>query len=468
MFIQQFYTNCLAEAAYYIESNGEAAVIDPLRDTEGFETLAKERGATIKYVFETHFHADFVSGHLNLARTSGAKIVYGPKAEAEYDILVAEDMQEFPLGDIKIQVLHTPGHTLESSCFLVIDEKGEKHSVFTGDTLFIGDVGRPDLAVKSDLSREDLARFLYRSIQEKLLPLDDEVIVYPGHGAGSQCGKSLSSKTQSTIGEQKKENYALQVSSEEEFIQKVTDGLNTPPQYFPKNAVINKTGYVLNMDDILDKCQPQSPSQLDYFMKNSEGIVLDSRTPKLFSTSHIPGSLNVGLDGFFAVWVGTLVEDLSTPIFLVTEEGKELETAKRLARVGYENIVGFLNGGVETWGKEGFELSLVKNMCPAIFRDLKTKSTVLDVRTPSEYEQGHYEGAFNVPLAELPTLLKGMNPDEHYYLYCKSGYRSVIASSILKRSGFEKITNVKKGYEGIMDTSKVCCCAMAQQMKKES
>lgn len=459
MYIKQLYTNCLAEAAYYIESNGEAAVIDPLRETEPYLELAKERKAKVKYVFETHFHADFISGHVDLAQKTGAKIIYGPNAEANYDITVAKDGQHFDLGGVNIKVLHTPGHTLESSCFLLLDEQGKEHAIFTGDTLFIGDVGRPDLAVSSSLSRENLAKFLYRSINEKLLTLNDDVIVYPGHGAGSQCGKSLAKETQSTIGEQKKYNYALQTTSENDFVKQVLEGLSTPPQYFPKNARINKQG-ANNLDEILRKAN--RPLSVDAFLEEKEkskAIIIDTRPVSTFSLGFIPGSINIGLEGFFAVWAGTLIENLDTPILLVTDEGKEKETTIRLARVGYENVIGFLRGGFMEWQKAEKKEESIDNCCPVDFKTNISDKLILDVRTNGEYDDGHVENAQNIPLSELATRLSELDKSTTYYVYCKSGYRSMIASSLLKRNGFNQVINVKKGYQGITDPKRVCCCS---------
>lgn len=458
MYVKQLYTNCLAEATYYIESNGEAAIIDPLRETEPYLKLAEERGAKIKYIFETHFHADFVSGHVDLAAKTGAKIVYGPTAAAEYDILVAEDEQTFPLGDGAIKVLHTPGHTMESSCFLLVNEEGINQAVFTGDTLFVGDVGRPDLAVKTDLSREDLARFLYNSINEKLLTLDDGITVYPGHGAGSQCGKALGSENQTTIGEQKHNNYALKASSEEEFVKLVTDGLNLPPQYFPKNAQINKRGYE-SLDAVLERANnPLNADEFAMAMTTENTLVIDSRSPQEFSAGYVSGAISVGLEGFFAVWVGTLVENLNTPILLVTDKGMEQETALRLARVGYENVVGYLDGGFETWKSAGKTFDMINNVCPADFSKEMNTSTILDVRNKGEYEAGHLDNAINIPLADLQSHLSELTNTEVYSVHCKTGYRSMIASSILKKNGFDHIVNVKKGYEGIVDPANTCCC----------
>lgn len=451
MYIKQLYTGCLAEAAYYIESNGEAAIIDPLRETAPYLELAASRGATIKYVLETHFHADFVSGHLDLARKTGATIVYGPGASAAFDIHVAQDNEKLALGDLTIEVLHTPGHTQESSCFLLLDKNQQPHSVFTGDTLFIGDVGRPDLAVKSDLSREDLAGMLFDSLSQKLLTLPDSVIVYPGHGAGSQCGKFMSDETESTIGDQKLTNYALQPMSREDFVKVVTDGLLAPPQYFPKNAVINKTGY-----ESIDEVMTRNLSLLtatDFHQQMEGAIILDSRSKEDFAKAHIDGSMNIGLDGDFAVWVGTLIENLNEPIVLVTPEGREEETVLRLARVGYENVRGILKGGIEAWSKAGFINSELESTCPTCFMHHKFEPVegILDVRKVSEAEGGIVQNAVNIPLAELPSKMADLDPNTVWYVYCLSGYRATTAISLLKRAGFQHLIHVEGGYKGLKE-----------------
>jgi hydroxyacylglutathione hydrolase len=462
MFIQQLYTKCLAEATYYIESNGEAAIVDPLRETKPYLELAASRNATIKYVFETHFHADFVSGHIDLAEAADAKIIYGPTAVAGYDIVVAEDDEIFPLGNIMIKVLHTPGHTLESSCFLVIDENGKEHSVFTGDTLFIGDVGRPDLAVKTDLSREDLARHLYRSINSKLLTLDDDTVVFPGHGAGSQCGKNLSDEKASTIGNQKRYNYALQEDTEDGFVKAVTDGLNSPPQYFPKNATINKRGYESFESVLKRSLNPLDPLDFLDQMFDTDAIVIDTREEEPFSSGHVPGAYFFGLNGSFAVWVGTLITDLNTQILLVTDPGKEEEAITRLARVGYDNVIGYLNGGYHGWESVSIKSNEVENICPVNFRKQEIQENVIDVRTPEEVETGTWEGALNIPLKELQSRLSELDESTKYYIYCRSGYRSMMACSILLKNDFNNLVNVKDGYLGIMDPSAICSCAITK------
>jgi len=462
MHIRQLYTNCLAEAAYYIESNGEAAIIDPLRETQPYLDLATKRNAKIKYVFETHFHADFVSGHVDLAKATGAQIIYGPTAQADYDITVAEDEQEFPLGKINLKILHTPGHTMESSCIVAIDEHGKEYAVFTGDTLFIGDVGRPDLAVSASISRDDLAAKLFHSLHNKVLTLPDEVKVFPGHGAGSQCGKNLSSETVSTIGEQKKFNYALQENTEEGFVKVVTAGLQAPPQYFPKNAQINKRGYG-NINELLKKAN--QPLDVNEFRRKiaKDTLIIDTRSSPLFCQSHIPQSINISLEGFFAVWVGTLIENMRTPILLVTSRNQEEETILRLARVGYENVIGYLKGGFESWEEAKLPLETIPTIPAAEFRNLPPSSAaIIDVRRSDEFEEGHWDGAINIPLAELPELKIILNADKHHYLYCKSGYRSGIAASLLQKSGFKMVENVEGGFDAINDFAGSSCCILPQ------
>lgn len=454
LYIEQMYTGCLAEAAYYVESGGEVAIIDPMRETEPYLSKARERGATIRYVFETHFHADFVSGHLDLARQSGARIVYGPGAETAFESIVAKDGQEFELGRVRIKVLHTPGHTPESSCYLLYDENGKETAVFTGDTLFIGEVGRPDLAIKSDLTREDLAGMLYDSLHNKLMPLPDHVLVYPAHGAGSACGKNISSERWSTIGAQKTTNYALQPMSKEEFIREVSTGILPPPQYFPKNALLNKTGYE-HIDQLLD--ERTKPLDLAAFKQAMEAgaLVLDTRKPQEFGAQHIPGSINIGLDGSFASWVGTLIEDLQQPLLLITAPGREREATLRLARVGYTNSQGYLQGGISTWKAAGEPTDRIPSVQPAEFEQIwhTQRPLVLDVRKPTEYQARHLREAISFPLDYLNAHLHELDPAKQYYLHCKSGYRSMVAASILKRHGFRQLVNVDKGIEGIAQTS---------------
>jgi hydroxyacylglutathione hydrolase len=457
MYIQQIYTKCLSESTYYIESNGEAAIIDPLRDINPYHRLAETRNCKIKYIFETHFHADFVSGHIDLAKTTGAQIIFGPSAKAKYEITIAKDYQDFKLGEITIKVLHTPGHTMESSCFLVIDKNGKEYAVFTGDTLFIGDVGRPDLAVTSNLSKEDLARYLYHSINEKLIVLDDSTIVYPAHGAGSQCGKNMSNELFSTIGNQKKFNYALKLKTEESFIKTVLEGLTNPPQYFPKNARINKEGYQ-PIEDILKKADnPLNANSFKKKMNEEDIVILDTRQASIFSAGFIPGSINIGLEGSFAVWIGTLFENPDTNFLLVTEKGKEEETVIRLSRVGYENVGGYLKGGFDAWKSSGESSLKISNCCPVLLRMENSDKNIIDVRTVKEYSEGHIDAAENISLKTLEKSCKTLNKTSKYYVYCKSGYRSMIATSMLMAQGFQQVINVKKGYEGYNNKCDTCC-----------
>ena len=444
MYIEQLYTNCLAEAAYYIESDGVAAIIDPLRETRPYIELAKRRNAKIKYVFETHFHADFVSGHVDLAREACAVIVYGPTAEAGFDILVAKDNEEFILGSIILKVLHTPGHTMESSCFLLKDENGNDHAVFTGDTLFVGDVGRPDLAVKSDLTREDLAGLLYNSLNIKLKTLADNVIVYPAHGAGSACGKNIGKETFSTIGQQKKYNYALQATSKEEFVSAVLDGLTDPPKYFFMDALLNKNGYS-RIDELMKK-NTIALSILEFTKEIEKGaLVLDTRDADIFEKGFISGSVNIGLSGQYAPWVGAII-DANKPLVLIAEEGKEAEAILRLARVGYENIHGYLKGGIKEWENTGNSIDNVVGIDPADFvKTIKQDDKIIDVRNQGEWETGIIEGATLISLNNLENELSLLDKTKHYYIHCAGGYRSMMASSLMKKNGFTKITNVRGG-----------------------
>jgi len=454
MKVEQLYTGCLAEAAYYIESNGEAAIIDPLRETEPYLKKLEERGAKLKYILETHFHADFVSGHIDLAKKTGATIVFGPTALAEYDIHVAKDGEDLKLGDVTIKVLHTPGHTMESSTFLLVDENGKDYGIFTGDTLFIGDVGRPDLAVKTDLSREDLARHLYDSIQNKIMPLADDVIVYPGHGKGSACGKNMSDETTDTLGNQKEKNYALQPMEKEEFVEKVVDGLTPPPQYFPKNAVLNKMGYE-SFDSVIEKgLKALDPNTFEDLANAHDALIIDTRLPEEFVAGFIPNSIFIGVEGSFASWVGTLVIDLKQPILFIADEGKEEEVVTRLSRVGYDNTIGFLKGGIEAWKTAGKELDYIQSINPHAFAGLveKTKMpTIVDVRRYSEFNQGHLLNANNIPLDYINDNMARFNREEEYYVHCAGGYRSVVMASILKSRGFEKVVNIEEGFGGLQE-----------------
>lgn len=453
MFIKQLYTGCISEAAYYIESNGIAAVIDPLRDIESYLALANERNARIQYIFETHFHADFVSGHLDLAAVTGATIVYGPNTVTKYPVHIAKDLEIFKLGQISIQVLHTPGHTLESSCYLLKDEEGNNKAIFTGDTLFVGDVGRPDLSQKSnELTMNDLAGMLYESLHQKIMPLEDEVVVYPAHGAGSSCGKSLGAETFSTIGVQKSSNYALQAESKEAFINAVTEGLNTPPAYFPINAIINKEGYS-SLESILEKSM-QALSIKDFKEKLADNpIILDTRHPDRFMQGFVPGAINIGLNGRFAEWAGSLLP-FTQPIVLVTEVGNEKESIIRLSRVGLDNVIGYLTGGFEAWQNAGETIDLIIDVeADELAMDLPFDENlvIVDVRRETEYANEHVKEAINIPLDQLTDPGSMANLDDHHniYIHCASGYRSVIAASMIKRQGIHNIRNVVGGIEAI-------------------
>lgn len=454
MYVEQLYTGCLAEAAYYIESNGEAAIIDPMREIEPYLEMLEERGAKLKYVLETHFHADFVSGHLDLAKQTGAKLIFGPTASPNYSSYIAEDGERFELGKIEIQVLHTPGHTMESTTYLLIDENGKDHAVFTGDTLFIGDVGRPDLAVKSDLTKEDLAGLLFESLQNKILPLADEVIVYPAHGAGSQCGKNLSSETVSTIGEQRKFNYALQPMTKQQFVEVVTDGIADPPAYFPENARINREGYQ-NIDEVLKR--NLNPLALEKFEEaiNEGALVLDTRHENLFEKGSLKYSVNIPLNGQYAVWVGSLIP-IDREIVLITEPGKEHESVLRLARVGFENVLGYLEGGVETWEKSGKAVQTVTSIEPEeMLKYADIGYEILDVRRSTEAETEHVSGAINISLVDLENRLEELDKDGKYLVHCAGGYRSMIAASILTNSGFKNLINIHGGFSKIKQVENV-------------
>ncbi len=452
MYIQQLYTGCLSEAAYYIESEGEAAIIDPLRDIEEYLVLAKQRKATIKYIFETHFHADFVSGHLDLAQASGAPIVYGPTTETSFPIYRAHDGEIFSLGKITIEVLHTPGHTLESSCYLLREPNGDPYAIFTGDTLFVGDVGRPDLS-SGNLSQEELASMLYDSLQKKIMPLPDHVIIYPAHGAGSSCGKNLGPDTYSSLGEEKKNNYALRAITREAFVKSVTEGLNAPPQYFAVNARINKEGYE-SLDDIMEAgLNPLKVEAFKELIKDDNTICLDTRNSTEFTEGFVPGSISIGLDGRFAEWAGSLLP-FDKPIVLITEPGREKETVVRLARVGFAQISGYLEGGFATWKSSGEAIDLIVNIDVDEFAmDLPfdPKLIVVDVRRETEFADGHVPAARNTPLETLtdPGMMAEFNDSDNIYLHCAGGYRSIIASSLFKRQGIHNLHNIAGGWDEI-------------------
>ncbi|NLR94201.1 MBL fold metallo-hydrolase [Flammeovirga agarivorans] len=465
MKIEQIYTGCLAQGAYYIESKGEAVIIDPLRETKPYLEKATKEGAKIKYIFETHFHADFVSGHVSLAEETGAAIVFGPTAKTSYDAHIAEDGEVFNVGDITITVLHTPGHTQESSSFLLKDESGKDVALFSGDTLFIGDVGRPDLAVKSDLTQEDLAGLLFDSLRNKIMPLADDVVVYPAHGAGSACGKNMSKETHDTLGNQKKTNYALRADmTKAEFIKEVTTGLATPPQYFPKNVKLNKEGYE-NIDQILDRGNVALSPQLFEEIVNAEGaLMLDTRAPQTFKDGFIPNSINIGVKGGFAPWVGALIVDLKQPIVIIADEGSEEEVITRLSRVGYDNTLGYLEGGINSWKAAGKEVDSIESISADEFKSrLANDINVIDARKNSEYISEHIsnEKVVNKPLDHINTEWSDLDKEATYYIHCAGGYRSMIASSIMKSRGFDNIIDVKGGFKaikeaGIETTEYVC------------
>jgi glyoxylase-like metal-dependent hydrolase (beta-lactamase superfamily II)/rhodanese-related sulfurtransferase len=458
MFIKQLYTGCLSEAAYYIESNGEAVVIDPLRDIDAYLELANTRKSRIKYIFETHFHADFVSGHLDLAQATGAPIVYGPGTETNFPVHIAKDGETFKVGDLTIEVLHTPGHTLESSCYLLKDASGKNHCVFTGDTLFVGDVGRPDLAQKgNDITINDLAGMMYESIHSKLFPLDNDVIVYPAHGAGSSCGKNLGPNTHSTIGEEKQMNYAMRAATKEEFIKEVTDGIIAPPLYFPINAKINKEGYD-SLDEVL--VNGMKALSVDEFKKliNDNTIILDTRDANLFTQGFIPGSVSIGLEGRFAEWAGSLLS-FSSPMLLVTEPGKEKETIVRMARVGFDKVKGYLNGGFEAWKNAGEEIDLIIDVeADELMMDIPHDNNliVVDVRRETEFADGHLKNAINLPLNDMndPATMADFEDYQNLYVHCAGGYRSVIAASLLKKQGLHNLRNVLGGWAKIKEQEK--------------
>ncbi len=458
MKIEQIYTGCLAHGAYYIESNGEAAIVDPLREFAPYMERAAKDHAKFKYVLETHFHADFVSGHLDLAKASGAEIVFGPTAQPNFKAHVAADGELLPLGKIKIKVLHTPGHTMESSCFLVIDEQGKEHSVFTGDTLFIGDVGRPDLAQKGAITQEVLAGYLYDSLRTKVMTLSDEVIVYPGHGAGSACGKNMSNETTDTLGHQKRTNYALRANmTKEEFVKEVLTGLMPPPSYFPKNAAMNKMGYESFTDVLHRGIKPLTPEMFKVVAAETNALILDTRKPADFIKGFIPNAINIGLDGNFAPWVGALIPDLKQEILLVCEPGNEQEAITRLSRVGYDYTIGYLEGGFDAWKSAKMELDEIESVSADKLSDQlqKDKNTpVLDVRKQSEYNAEHLLLAVNGPLDFINDSMTKIDKNRKTYVHCAGGYRSVIFISILKARGFTNLVNVEGGFKALKDSGK--------------
>ncbi|WP_292010420.1 MBL fold metallo-hydrolase [Chryseobacterium sp.] len=457
MKIEQIYTGCLAQGAYYITSKGEAAIIDPLRETGSYIERLEKDGVVLKYIFETHFHADFVSGHIDLSAKTKAPIVLGPTAKPGFSAIIAEDNQVFKIGDIQIKVLHTPGHTLESSSYLLIDENGEEKALFSGDTLFLGDVGRPDLAQKAaNMTKEDLAGLLYESLYKKILPLNDEIIVYPAHGAGSACGKNMQKETTDTLGNQKKTNYALNQKDKESFIIAVTDGLLPPPAYFGMNVAMNKGGYD-NFDEVLSKgLHALSPDEFEELAEASGAILLDVRNNSEFAKGFIPQSVNIGLDGDFAPWVGALIVDVNQPVLLITDEGAEEEAVTRLGRVGFDHVLGYLKGGFQAWENEERESDTVHRISAEQFEkeiEYKKDIVIIDVRKESEYDAEHVNQADNKPLAYINEWIGNLDPSKHFYLHCAGGYRSMAAASILQARGYRKFSEIEGGFQAIAKTA---------------
>jgi glyoxylase-like metal-dependent hydrolase (beta-lactamase superfamily II)/rhodanese-related sulfurtransferase len=455
MKVEQIYTGCLAQGAYYIESAGEVAIIDPLREVNSYIEKAKRNNAQIKYIFETHFHADFVSGHLELSKKTNAPIIYGPTANPTFEALIATDNQEFKLGNITIKVLHTPGHTMESSCFLLFDENGKATNLFSGDTLFIGDVGRPDLAQNGSVTIEDLAGHLYDSLNQKIMPLANDVIIYPAHGAGSACGKNMSKERSDTLGHQKQVNYALQPQTKEQFIIAVTEGLTPPPFYFPKNVLLNKTGSQ-DVTGVMERgLTPLSPNEFEDLTNTIDTLIIDTRKPEMFQMGFIPQSIFIGIDGDFAPWVGTLVTDIQQEILIVADEGREEEVVKRLARVGYDHVLGYLKGGFEAWKTAGKEVDEIESITASTFADIYRKDnhlTIKDVRKTTEFETGRIKEAENIPLAQISELMTEFDNEETNYIHCAGGYRSMVASSILKSRGYDNVVNIQGGIGAIAET----------------
>ncbi|RZJ31109.1 MAG: MBL fold metallo-hydrolase [Flavobacterium sp.] len=458
MKIEQIYTGCIAQAAYYLESDGEAAIFDPLRETAPYIAKAENDNASIKYVFETHFHADFVSGHVDLASKTGAKIVYGPTANPAFESIIAVDGQEFKVGRYTIKAIHTPGHTMESTCYLLIDENGRHHGIITGDTLFIGDVGRPDLAqeMASELTQEMLAGYLFQSLRNKIMPLADDLIVYPSHGAGSACGKNMSKETTDTLGNQKKTNYALRSDmTQDEFITELLDGLGAPPAYFPQNVLLNINGYE-SLDKVIDNSlKPLTPSEFKAVADSTDAVVLDVRHENDFIKNHIPGSIFIGIQGNFAPWAGAMLMNVSQPILLVTPEGREQETIMRLSRVGFDHVLGYLNGGLDSWNAAGFETDSLESVSPEAFAEAFAGGSklVVDARKPGEFDAEHVENAINIPLDMVNSHLHEVPKNEKFFVHCLGGYRSVIMASVLKARGYHNLVNVEQGINGIKNTN---------------
>jgi hydroxyacylglutathione hydrolase len=461
MKIEQIYTGCLAQGAYYIESDGEAAIIDPLREVQPYIEKAARRNAKIKYVFETHFHADFVSGHQDLAAKTGAKIVFGPTdMKMGFDAVIAADNQEFKLGKAKIRVIHTPGHTMESSCYLLYNEEGDAVAIFTGDTLFIGDVGRPDLAqkVSSDLTQEKLAGHLYDSLRNKIMPLADDLIVYPAHGAGSACGKNMSKETSDTLGNQKKTNYALQSMTKEAFTKEVLSGLTPPPAYFPQNVMMNIQGYD-SIDEVLERgVRPLTPAEFEAAANETGAVILDTRSPQIFAKGFIPNSINIGIDGSFAVWVGAMIPDLKQEILVVAEQGREEEVITRLARVGYDYAIGYLEGGIDSWINSGLhEVDSITSITVeelVKIKETNPQMTILDVRKNSEFLSEHVRDAENAPLDYINDSMLKVDKNKTYYVHCAGGYRSMIFNSVLRARGYDNLIDVAGGFQAIKESGK--------------
>ena len=455
MKIEQIYTGCLAQGAYYIVSEKEAAIIDPLRETKPYIDRLEKDGVKLKYIFETHFHADFVSGHLDLSKKTGASIVYGPTAEPDFEAIIAEDNQVFELGDIKIKVLHTPGHTMESSTFLLIDEHGKETAIFSGDTLFLGDVGRPDLAQKAaHMTQEELAGLLYDSLQNKIVPLADDITVYPAHGAGSACGKNMQKETVDTLGNQKKTNYALNQPNKESFVREVLDGLSAPPKYFGMNVALNKSGYESFENVLHQSNKPITAEDFEGVAEDSGALILDTRNAADFHQGFVPNSINIGLKGDFAPWVGAMIVDVHQPILLVSDPGTEEEVITRLSRVGFDHVLGYLEGGFESWKNSGKEIDTIHRISPQEFASkFSEDSKIIDVRKESEYDAEHVDNAYRRPLADINDWANALNNDEHFFIHCAGGYRSMIASSILNSRGIRNFTEIEGGFNKIKETS---------------
>lgn len=455
MKIEQIYTGCLAQGAYFIVSNGEALIIDPLRETQPYIDRLEKENAKLKYIFETHFHADFVSGHLDLSRKTGAKIVYGPTANPEFETIVAKDNEIFEIGNITIKVLHTPGHTMESISLLLIDENGKETALFSGDTLFLGDVGRPDLAQKAaNMTQEELAGLLYDSLQNKIMPLADDIMVYPAHGAGSACGKNMQKETQDTLGNQKKTNYALNQPNKETFVKEVLDGLTSPPQYFGMNVAMNKGGYE-SFETVLQKGNhPLSVMEFEEIAEQNGALILDTRNAEDFHQAFVPNSINIGLKGDFAPWVGAMVVDVLQPILLVCDNNSEEEAVTRLARVGFDNVLGYLKGGVNTWKTAGREVDSIERISAEELENLyQENSKIIDVRKESEYSAEHLETANSLPLSDINAWTKNLDKNQHFFIHCAGGYRSMIAASILNARGIRNFTEIEGGFNKIKETA---------------